>query len=530
MGPGLYRRAVKLTTLYGGVFMKDWAWQERAFNETIRLLSQGVLRVAVTAPTGLGKGRMIERLIKEFVSRGARVILFTDRRMLTRQTGERFAEAGIDFGYASASHGMDVFPHVVVASVQTIRSRHSKGKMELPPADLIICDEAHKRSFDYAIEAYRKANPGVSLVGYTASPVGLKDKYDKLVVAGTKPEGRAGGALVPCRVIGMPEPDMKGVKMTATGEYVQSGMVKRVMQCTVFADVFDEWFKSGHERPTLVWAPGVKESRWIVEQFREKGVTAEHIDGETSEEDRERIKSASKAGSVQVVSSYGVMREGIDWPWISYGILIQVCGAYETFVQIVGRILRAYPGKLDAILQDHSGTWHRHGSPNFDRAWSLDDTNISIANERKEKKPGEAQPAAGDGAEGNGEGDDAICCPKCRGIRRTGAECPHCGFIAKRGVRMIRKEGGELVDLHDEAAPKPKKEKSELEKNWTKCVFIGANSNMTFKQVAGMFYKNTGKWAGNFPQCQPKPCQGSADWEKRVAEVYPNFCKRKVAV
>lgn len=512
-----------------GVFMQDWPWQERGHKEVLDLLSRGQLSICVTAPTGMGKGRMIEKLALHFIELGGRVILFTDRKMLTKQTGDRFTAAGIRFGYASASHGMDTHANMIIASLQTVRSRVKRFTMNLPFADLVIIDEAHKKGFDFMLDAYRSAHPGVSVVGFTASPVGLKDKYSHLVIAGTKPEGRSGGALVSCRVIGMPEPDMAGVKMNKVGEYIHEGMVKRVMQCTVFADVFDCWKQhavvshlgaDGHfntTRPTIVWAPGVPESRWVVERFRAMGVTAEHIDGETDEDERLRIRTGSLTRKIAVVSSYGVLREGVDWPWLSYGILLQVCGAYETFVQLVGRILRNYPGKGDAILQDHSGTWWRHGSPNFDREWSLDDTNKSISDERKKK-------ASQSGAE-NGEGDsEPIRCPKCGGIRVGGATCPHCGYKHTGSVRVIRKVDGTLVEMKGEpirgsSAKKPK--------TWLGILFSCGATGKTFRQAAGWFHKETGQHAQSDNTCWPKPGAGSPDWGRKVADVYPKFNKRR---
>ncbi len=484
------------------------------------LLRQGWLRICVTSPTGCGKGRMIEDLSVLLVEMGARCVIFTDRKMLTRQTGERFAAAGIQFGYVSATLGMETYHNVTVASLQTMRSRLSREKMALPHADVLIIDEAHKTGFDWIVDTYRKANPGIIVIGFTATPVGLKGKYDKLVTAGTKEEGRKFGALIPCKVIGMPEPDMRGVKMNKIGEYVHKGMVKRVMQCTVFADIFDQWEKAGSDRPTLVWAPGVPESRSIVEEFRRRGITAEHIDGETEDDDRERIREGSKCGSVRIVSSFGVMREGVDWPWISYGILVQVCAAYETFAQLVGRILRSSPGKVDAILQDHSGTWWRHGSPNADRQWSLSDTNTKIQKERTEA----LSKSVADGGD-----SEPICCPQCHGLRMSGVQCPHCGYEHSKSVRMIRSEGGDLVAMEGDVFPK-KKQRSAMNKRWAATLFRAGSTGMTFAQAAAMHMRETGVWAPNNKECHPIRGPLTDDWNKPVRDVYPGFNRRGVRV
>jgi DNA repair protein RadD len=320
----------------------------------------------------------------------------------------------------------------------------------------------------------------------------------------------------------MPEPDMTGVKMTKEGEFVQSEMRSAVSRCTVFADVFDTYIRLAQNRPTIVWAPGVPESRWVVDEFRKRGITAEHIDGATDEADRHRIRDGSRIGSIRVVSSCGVLKEGIDWPWVSYGILLQVCGAYGTFIQIVGRILRAWPGKQDAILQDHSGTWWRHGSPNFDREWALEDTNERIREEKQNRKIKNS-----DTGETVDDGDP-IRCGQCGGIRMSGERCPHCGFCSRKSSRPIRKADGTLVDMDEQKVPRPHKpQQSDIAKAWTAALFRCGCTGKTFQQAAGLVMKETGKWPCNFPDCQPRPEPNSPDWNRKIADIYPAYDRRK---
>lgn len=495
----------------------DWPWQERGVADTKLMLSQGCKSIVVTSPTGMGKGRQIEQMAKSVTERDGKVILFTNRRLLTRQTGDRFARAGINFGYISAEHGHCSSEHnMIIASLQTVASRVKRKKMDLPPSDLILIDEAHNRGFDTMIDAYESQHPGTAIVGYTASPVGLKGVYKNLIIAGTKKEGRQHGALVPAMVFAPSEPDMQGVKMTKIGEYEHKGMVKRVMQCTAFSDVFDGWNENGgDERPTLLWAPGVPESRWFVNEFIKRGINAAHIDGETSEDDRLRIAEGSRSGAIKIVSSFGVLREGVDWPWISYGILVQVCGAFSTFVQTVGRILRACPetGKTDAILQDHSGTWWRHGSPNEDYAWKLDCTNKSIA----KKKKADVQ---------DGKKAEGICCPMCGGIRAQGPTCPHCGYAHTTSVRAVRFSDGTLKKMKGSVIKKRKITTGE-QKNWIGCLYAAARSGRTLMQAKGMYHK---KFGSDLPaNVYPQPGNGDPNWNLRTVEVYGWLGRRRKA-
>ena len=71
----------------------------------------------------------------------------------------------------------------------------------------------------------------------------------------------------------------------------------------------------------MLFAPGVPESKWFVEQFERRGVKARHIDGDTPDEVRNEILDRHREGDVKVISSYGVLREGADLPWATMSLL-----------------------------------------------------------------------------------------------------------------------------------------------------------------------------------------------------------------
>jgi superfamily II DNA or RNA helicase len=304
---------------------------------------------------------------------------------------------------------------------------------------------------------------------------------------------------------------MRGVKMVK-GEYTHKGMVQRVMQCICFADVFDGWRANNpFALPTMLFAPGVPESKWFVQEFEARGVTARHIDGDTPEDEREEILAAHKEGDVKVLSSFGVMREGADLPWVRYGILVQVCGALSTYLQIVGRLLRAFPGKDRCTLQDHSGCWWRHGSPNMDRRWELSQTDKQIAKERRISRQRNEVP-------------EPISCPKCHGIRSAGPKCPHCGYEHQKSVRAVRMTDGSLKRMTGDVI-KPKVQPNQDERNWKKCLYAAARSGHTLRQARGRFGKLTGRSLP--PDVKPQPAGSDVAWDRRAGEVYPWLLKQR---
>lgn len=505
-----------MTTVVSPILKPLWPTQQRGLDGAFAAERAGHLGVCITAPTGGGKRRILTEGVKRTLVEGGRPVVFTNRKLITRQTYDEFFGHGIDFGVMAAGYHGAMGEDALIVSAQTLLRRG--GILALPSMTRAFIDECHLRHFDFVVEGCRAK--GIPYHGLTATPVGLKGKYDALVVAGKNSELRQLGALVACDVFAPSEPDMRGVKMNALGEYVQEGMTKRVMQCTVFADVFDHWVRlnPGWES-TLLFAPGVPESRWFAEEFSKRGVAAEHIDGETPDNERQQILGEHREGRVKVVCSYGVLREGADLPWVVHGILVQVCGALSTFLQISGRLLRACPetGKTKAVLHDYSGAWHRHGSPNADREWTLTDTDKSLAKETKLARQ-------------RGEVTEPVCCPKCHAIRRGGPKCHNCGYEHTRSVRMVRMLDGTLKKMTGNTV-KHKRQQSDDQKAWSAVLYACARSGRTVAQAAGMFRARAGKSVPGDVTPAP-PAHDSSNWRRRVQDVFPWFAKgrRKAGV
>lgn len=500
-----------------------WPHQGRAIVLAEQAVREGHRSILVVLPTGGGKTRIMAELASRASSKGRRTGIISNRRILTSQASGALDRQGIPHGFLAAGRGLQREADVQILSLQTVASRvFGSGRWELPELDLLMVDEAHSNKAETAqrLLAHYMARRTV-ILGYTATPVGMSVQVDvegdarplwtRLIQAGVNSELRACGALVHCDVYAPDEPDMTGVKRRADGEWVGEQAARRVMDTLVVGNVFDYWKTlNPFGLPTMLWAPGVSESRWFAEQFEQRGITAAHIDGETEESERNRIFCGSQAGAIKVLCSCGVLREGADLPWIHHGILVQACGALSTYLQIVGRLLRSHPGKTRAILQDHVGAWHRHGSPNADRDWSLDDDDVSIARKlKKAREAGERQP---------------ICCPRCSGVRTSGPRCPFCGHEHARSVRMVRQVGGKLVRMVGDTV-KRKKQQSAEQKAWTSCLYAAANGGRTVAQAAADFRRRTGQRLP--PGLEHVPPHGSLDWHRAVTDVYPWMRRRR---
>ena len=105
-----------------------------------------------------------------------------------------------------------------------MRSQHT-GKMDLPPADLLVIDECHHAPAN----TYRKiiaAYPDATLLGLTATPCrgdgrGLGGIFDTLIECPQVAALIDQQYLVPTRVYAPVDPDLSGVQ-TQAGDYVEN--------------------------------------------------------------------------------------------------------------------------------------------------------------------------------------------------------------------------------------------------------------------------------------------------------------------
>jgi hypothetical protein len=79
------------------------------------------------------------------------------------------------------------------------------------------------------------------------------------------------------------------------------------------------------------------------------------ISGETPKEERHRIYDDFRHGRVQVLANCMVLTEGFDAPWAEVAVIARPTQSAPLYIQMVGRVLRTFPGKADALVIDLVG-------------------------------------------------------------------------------------------------------------------------------------------------------------------------------
>ena len=487
-----------------------WPWQERGLHETIERIAAGSNAIAITGPTGSGKSRLMFELVRWACEQGHRVALYTNRILLTEQIARGLGETGIPFGVRAAGFEEWADPDASVQlcastteAARVLRPRENEGKhlseelqrsrWPLFPSDIDIYDEIHMQCGKVVQQIMAEKEAGGAVrIGFTATPLGISDLFPELpVVAGTNSECREFGSLLPCRCYAPDEPDLRHIKTVANGEYKYGDIMKTVWTPQVFGRVFKYWqILNPEQKPALGFGPGVPESLWFAQQFEAQGINAAHIDGEdvywegrffkSNRTMRDLVLRDWEAGKIKIVWNRWVMKEGLDFPFLKHLITATPIGSLTSFLQCVGRVLRRdydQPDMKEVIWQDHGGSYHRHGSPNWDRAWEkfyhhkpamASEYRTEQYKQAKEKPP--------------------IPCPQCKSVIRQSRDCPSCGFRLGKFTRQVLQADGRLVET-SEAAVKPRRVRkyNNTETKWKQVVWRMRRADKTFRQALGLF-------------------------------------------
>lgn len=376
--------------------MKLRPYQTNAVTRTFDHWNAGVRSVLVVAPTGAGKTVIIVATIERLRKTKRRVLIVVHRLELVKQTAEKLACVfdPLDVGIIAPSFGYSPHAPIQVGTVQTLIARDA-----LPDVEVIVFDEAHHFLADEWGKLHKHYSKAKAL-GVTATPERtdgrpLGDAFDELVVTTSYSQLIRDGHLVSCRVLRPPESLGSDLALHPLAAYQKHGEGGRA----------------------FLFCGSVKVAHELAEEFTAAGIPSECITAKTPSSVRDEILARFKAGTTRVLANVFTLTEGVDVPAARVCILARGCTHVTPFLQMVGRVLRPYPGKLDAILIDLTGATLKHGLPTEDRKYSLTGKGIVRA------KP-----------------DPLRNCAKCgRTLLSAVRKCPQCGFQADTEQRDMPK-------------------------------------------------------------------------------------------
>jgi superfamily II DNA or RNA helicase len=357
--------------------------------------ASGIHRALLQLGTGGGKTATASDLLRMTVARGRRAIFLAHLDSLIEDTHARLTSAGVPAGFIQAGRPSDPTATVQVCSLATL---HRRG--EHPPAELVILDECH-RAMAATVRPILEAYPSAHVLGLTATPQRgdgqpLGDVFERMVSGPSNRWLTDRGYLVPADVL-------------APADYADEGLV---------LDPVAAYQRHTPGQRAIVFASTVAHAEDLAARFVLAGIAAEVITGETSREDRARIRDAVTSGAVRVLVNVNVAIEGFDLPALEVVILARAFTVTGAFLQAIGRGLRPskVTGKTRCTVIDLRGAVNLHGLPDEDRAWSLDGTAVR----RLETMTALRR------------------CKECLAVFRPEAVCPRCGARAESVERVPR--------------------------------------------------------------------------------------------
>ena len=412
-------------------------YQNQLANDIRAAFGSGANRPLAVSPTGSGKTVLFSYITSQVLKRGSRVIIVAHRREILDQISATLKRAGVPHGFIQAGKSTSTQP-AMVASIQTLARRLDT----IPAPDLVIIDEAHHSVSKSYVQMFA-AWPTAKFIGVTATPERLDGKglgamFDRMVMGPSVQWLIDNGFLAqpvyyaPREVI-----DLSQVH-TVAGDFDRSEAEEIVDTPRITGDAVTHYVRFCNRQRAVAFCISVAHAQHVADIYNSCGIPAASIDGTLEPEVRKQRVEDLTAGKILVLTSCELISEGFDLPAVNAAILLRPTHSLSMHLQQVGRALRPYPGKTNAIILDHVGNCLRHGLAEQERDWDLG------GREKRLKKSSLVETKQ---------------CSKCFAIF-AGTVCPQCGAQREIATRKIQEIDGELQRLSIEDISKKRREEA----------------------------------------------------------------------
>jgi superfamily II DNA or RNA helicase len=411
--------------------------------------------VAVLA-TGSGKTFCFSFMAKQSSENGRSVMIVAHRAELISQASMSLAAIGVEHQIIGPKtlerkikhlhleyYGkiwINPFSSIYVGSLQTIVKRLDK----LPCPDLLVIDEGHH--LPAGMWRKTKEHFNSKTIAFTATPcrsdgVGMGRVCTDMIIGKLMKPLINYGNLSKYIVYSTPEDinfdEVKRIKSgESKGDFNTRDLEKQVDKPKIVGRAVEHYKKYAEGKSCLVFGVSIKHSEHIAEEFRQAGYKFIAVSGNTEDSDRYKAVEDLKSKRIDGIVNCDLFGEGTDISGVEVVIMMRPISedAFGLFSQQVGRALRIFPGKDQAIILDMVGNFQRHGFPEDKEDWTLDD--------REKKKRGASENVV-----------KSKTCTECFHTHPPMPSCPLCGHVYPvEGAREYEQVDGDLVALQRQEA------------------------------------------------------------------------------
>jgi superfamily II DNA or RNA helicase len=342
-------------------------YQVEAIDAVKDAWDSGLMRPAVVLPTGAGKTVVFANMIAGLLTEEAidKAVILVHRDELAKQAADKVRSIAPDLnvGIVKAEQN-DVDSQVVVASVQTLyRQNRVDQLLEAGKPGLVVYDECHHAVAPANMSVLEQlgAFDSTRCVGFTATmsradSYGLGDVWEDVVYKKDILWGIINGFLVDVRGESITVDDLNLAQVAKSrGDYQEGKLGDALINSGAGKVVAENYKAKAGDRQGIVFTPSVACAEDFLSWFNDEGIASELIVGTTPVEERSEIYDRYRDGKTQVLVSVMALTEGFDMPQAEVAVIARPTMSSSLYIQMVGRVLRPFPGKTEALLLDVVG-------------------------------------------------------------------------------------------------------------------------------------------------------------------------------
>ena len=319
-----------------------------------------------------GAGKTVAALGFVEASRTAGVLILTHRRNLVDQ----FHGELRDRGYRDRITGPMLDDHDAANGPVTVETYQwfvrNAGRMS-DAYSIVICDEAHTALGEKTSAAIRGWS-GPIFIGMTATGALIARHVTDLFPTQTSrfdlAQAARRGVIAPLRCIRIPPgPGVRTIAKVplrrgeVDTEFDQE-MLAQILDQTPFNLAIADLYKTRFNGvPGVVYAAGVKHAYNVAQAFRDLGIKAKAVSGETPKRELARVLADYESGKVDVLVNAQLLAEGWNSPRATICMHLAPTASKRIYQQRVGRVTRRHPGKEAGIVIDFVHPATKHDDP-----------------------------------------------------------------------------------------------------------------------------------------------------------------------
>ncbi len=332
--------------------------QQEALDALDIVIEEEYTRAMAVLATGLGKTYLAAFFAKKF----KRVLFAAHRQEILQQAKESFQKVHPNkksaFYHATEK---DTSADFLFASIYTLGSEYHLAQFERDAFDLIVVDEFHHAASPTYRRLLEHFEPKF-LLGITATPDRMDNQDVYALCDGNVAisihflDAIERNWLAPFRYFGVYDnTDYSKIRWLGN-RYDEEELLQAQLREEYAEAVFESWQKHKQTR-TIVFCSTVRQTQFMDQFFRERGIRSMSLSGGTPAEERKAARAQLDSGELEIIFTVDLFNEGVDIPKVDTLLFIRPTESLTVYTQQIGRGLRIADEKDHCVIIDFIGNY-----------------------------------------------------------------------------------------------------------------------------------------------------------------------------